>query len=242
MTHEQKVKHLASVQKSVAAIQQQIRSNRRRRSQWPALVAIWFTSAVVVAYTIITTYSLRETRLQLALLARQVQADAEAFRHTERAWVMLEPVRPVVMAHTESFIGLRFQYDLYLRNAGRTLAKGIAVRALDTMAGPALADDAAGIRTLQETRLADLPELSANHVPSLLAPGAVATVPFSLTASGPRENALHYLIGRVDYTDTFAANHWMTFCLQVANPLGELVYCKGGNDTDDLTEGLRAAH
>lgn len=204
-------------------------------------MAIWFTCAVVVAYTIITTYTLRETRLGLAILQRQVQTDAETFRRGERAWVVIEPVRPMVMAPTESFIGLRFQYDLYLKNAGRTLADRIAVKAVDTMAGAALADDAAGIRAMQETRLTDLPALTADRVPNLLAPGSVAAVPFTLTATGPRRGGFHYLIGRIDYIDAFAAGHWMTFCFVVANAQGRLGYCKGGNDAGDVPGNPPAA-
>jgi hypothetical protein len=256
VTGDQKSNYLRSLQESVESVQRHLASATPARNRWrtAAFLVVFLAAAAVVVYTAVTGSTLAQIKAQLIAVQeelRQLRASAESVREStrmaERAWVEIEPLKPVPFYLGDDFYLAGFRYDFYLKNTGKTAAAGIAMKLVDTMAGPALAGDLPGIRELQNGRAAQSPPpptqsasqpqaIPADRVPKVLAPGAVAPVPWTLNAAGRRDGAHHYLIGRIDYTDAFSVNHWMTFCWVAVNPGGQLAYCKAGNEEDGNPE------
>jgi hypothetical protein len=77
-------------------------------------------------------------------------------------------------------------------------------------------------------------------IPKVLAPNTSSPVPIILHGQQPQyfpnNEWVSYLIGRVDFTDSFGIPHWVKFCFFVANPRGELWNCKEENDEDRNSE------
>jgi hypothetical protein len=175
------------------------------------------------------------------------QQSTESFRIDERAWIEIEPIKGTPFFPRTEKIGAAFQYPVYIRNVGKTVARDIQLRATRgaTQASIAMGDNAEALNWEQDKLLlgkvptaSDIP--INNSVPKVLAPNTSSAVPLILNGQEPqnfpKNQWVSYLIGRVDYTDAFGVNHWMKFCFFVANPRGELWNCKEGNDEDRNSE------
>jgi len=165
----------------------------------------------------------------------------EFFRVDERAWVEIEPIKPILHSTPNGNFGAVFKYEIYLKNVGKTVARDIVMRAI-TPGGPLeMGDDANSMRRMQDILMREFPEHN-NRVPKILAPNTTSSVPLILhgQAAGSIGNGYHsFLVGRIDYLDAFSAKHWMTFCFFVSNARGELRNCVEGNTEDRNPETLQ---
>jgi len=173
----------------------------------------------------------------------QLNETRTIFRIDERAWIEIEPIKVTLFLPRTEKIGAGFQYPIYIRNVGKTVARDIQLRA--TRQGPqssvAMGDSAEALNWEQEKLLLDkVPTASNipinNPVPKVLAPNTSSAVPVILNGQEPqyfpKVQVVSYLIGRIDYTDAFGVSHWMKFCFFVVNARGDLWNCKEGNDED----------
>jgi len=201
----------------------------------------------------------RRSRLQSD---KFLNATIEQFQIEQRAWVELD--RPkAVLAHPEDTPPgmVLFYFPMYLRNVGRTSAFDIKVRFTNPIESANFADNESEISQYQlpiavlrrneiaTTRRVFGPKVQVGTwngyaVPGALAPSVSAYAPFIATAITPTEarkgrvpvglNYFTYIIGRVEYADTFGSQHWMKFCFYVVNDEGDIQNCPYGNDEDRL--------
>jgi hypothetical protein len=181
------------------------------------------------------------------IFRNQLHDTSEAFRIDERAWVGLEPIKAIPVAARTKKIGAAFNYPIYIRNFGKTVARDVQLRA--ARSGPqssiTMGDNAERIKWTQEKLLtgavpsaSDIP--TGNPVPKVLAPNTTSPVPITLYGQEPqyfsKDEWVSYIIGRIDYTDAFGVPHWVKFCFFVADAQGNLWNCKEGNDEDNNLE------
>ena len=171
----------------------------------------------------------------------QVSESSESFRTDERAWVEIEPIKPVLIAQENATFGATFTCDIYPKNVGKTVARDIMVNANDLLSAKGFDNDAATVRSTQDNLLLGKNRemesgkqliLPNNPVPKVLAPNTVSAAPFRLTCEAPKNHGVHYLIGRIDYCDEFKVKHWLKFCFHIVNARGEIWPCQEGNDED----------
>jgi hypothetical protein len=214
--------------------------NSIKNATWAAFVAVFI-------YALITILMWRQMIKQTRIASAALRQSTESFRTDERAWIEIEPVKGTLFVPRTEKIGAAFQYPVYIRNVGKTVARNIQLMATRgaTQASIAIGDSAEALNWEQDKLLlGKVPTASAipinNPVPRVLAPNTSAAVPLILIGQEPQyfptSQWVSYLIGRVDYTDIFGVNHWMKFCFFVANPKGELWNCKEGNDEDRNSE------
>jgi len=180
-----------------------------------------------------------------------LQKTIDHFQIDERAWIEIDPIKPVPLVPRTKFVPRSvFQYPLYLRNVGKTMARDVVMKATVNGSSERLGNDASMMEATQDRYLLDKFKESgteravivpANPIPKIIAPSVVAPVPYVLTGQEPQYfkngGALYdYLVGRIDYVDQFNVSHWIKFCFFVANPRGELRSCKYGNDEDRNSE------
>ena len=201
------------------------------------------TVAALVGYT-------WYTRQQWITLNKSVTDAENAFRVDERAWVELEPIKPVLF-YSGPLMRNFFKYNIYPKNVGKTVAYDITVRAFRTalMSGLSLGDDPKQMKMYQERGLLgnlygrkpkEAEAILSRRVAGVLGPSVVSTVPFDLYGGAPQvfknETIYDFLIGRIDYRDAFSVKHWLEFCFFVDKSSGELQYCQQGNDEDHSPE------
>jgi len=135
----------------------------------------------------------------------------------------MEPVKPILFVKDDT-MGASFNYEIYLKNVGMTVARDIVMRACRVSSASDMGDDADQMRRTQERLLSGDQRGVNNRVPKVLAPNTVSAVPLWLHAQEPQGSGAgsfySLLIGRVDYVDAFSIKHWMTFCYVVANARG----------------------
>lgn len=170
-----------------------------------------------------------------ATLANSIQST----RNGERAWVEIEPIKPIPFTKADGTFGASFLYEIYLRNVGKTVARDIVMHANRALSGPSLGNNADQVRKTQDEFLHEYLGEN-NRMIKVLAPNAVSPVPFRLNGQEPQiftKGAMYsFLIGRIDYMDAFSIKHFLTFCFFVGNGRGELFNCIEGNDEDRNTE------
>lgn len=199
---------------------------------------------VLLVYTGFTGY-------QACLMRKSTNATVEFFRTDERAWIEIDPIKPVLFITRRKDIPRNdFRYEIYPRNVGKTPARNVSMKAETTASGEAFGTDAHSIATTQDKFLnlkfrdaaTGRPvDISGPPIPRVLAPNTTAPVPFVLYGQEPQifpnGHAFYdYLVGRIDYVDQFGVAHWMKFCFFVINQRGELRYCEYGNDEDRNAE------
>ena len=99
------------------------------RTFWIGLI----TLIVLAVYTLFTIKMYRANRdsADAATGAANTAANAldrsiEQFRMDERAWIEIEPIKPILMAETSRVIGSAiYRYPIYPKNVGRTAARNI---------------------------------------------------------------------------------------------------------------------
>jgi hypothetical protein len=226
---------------------QAAQNKRTNTTQESIKNATWAAFYAVAAYAVVTTFMWCQMMKQSRIAGETLRQSTESFRTDERAWVEIEPMKGYLFVPRTKEIGAAFQYPIYIRNVGKTVARDIQLRAnrQGSQGSITMGDNAEAIKWEQDKLLTgnvptatDLP--INNPVPKVLAPSTSSAVPLILNGQEPqyfpKDQWVSYLIGRVDYTDAFGIVHWMKFCFFVANPRGELWNCKEGNDEDNNPE------
>ncbi len=222
--------------------------------------------SVLIVYTVftgrlvrITNNTLSEVKKQstsselaakAAMSAAETSLDAlnrniDQFRIDERAWVEIDPIKPILVAPPSPPFGYVYRYEVYPKNMGRTAAFDVTVKAQSSQSDISMGTHADWMHNWQDKMLLDkftymgtgkpviVPR---NPVTRTLAPNTISAVPFILTGQEPTiyptSEMVSFLVGRIDYLDQFKVPHWLKFCFFVANARGELWNCQEGNDED----------
>jgi hypothetical protein len=231
--------------------------HRRYRLEWKGYVVAKGTALFLLAYTVITfviaVYSIKAARAtkESADAAKEAATTAvsalnqsiAAFRIDERAWIEIEPIKPVFLAGAPPPFPEIWTCDIYPKNLGKTVATDISVKAIDA-GGDERFESAGGPHRVQdEMMLGKLKyntgkpvDIANSRVSKVLAPNARAVAPFQITCSPPTSleghSMRHYIVGRIDYCDQFRVKHWLKFCYFNSSPKGEVLPCQEGNDED----------
>jgi hypothetical protein len=205
--------------------------------------ATWAAFVAVSIYALITALMWCQMIKQNRIASAALLQSTESFRIDERAWIEIEPIKGTLFSSRTEKIGAGFQYPIYIRNVGKTVARDIQLRAtrMGTQSSVTMGDSAEALKWEQDKLLlgkvptaSDIPVN--NPVPKVLAPNTSSAVPVILNGQEPqywpKDEGVSYLIGRIDYTDVFGIEHWMKFCFFVADSRGNLWNCKEGNDED----------
>jgi hypothetical protein len=177
----------------------------------------------------------------------QNKVSTEAFRIDERAWVGIEPVKPLLKVPRSGKFGAGFDYEIYLKNTGKTVARCAEIRVPKqaSQSSITMGDHAEIIDNIQNNFLLGKFKNSENmpiirSASKVLAAGQTTTIPLSLFGQEPQiftnDEWVSYFVGRVDYADEFGVQHWVKFCFFVADSKGNPWYCKYGNDEDNNPE------
>lgn len=171
----------------------------------------------------------------------------ESFRVDERAWVEIEPIKPVMISQADAKFPTGFTCSIYPKNVGKTVATNIVVKAQPL--GAAQQFSAEQMRNVQDKFLLDKFKESgtnkpvvvpSNPVPKVLSPNTIANAPFTLGCQAIKaypsgDGWYDFIVGRIDYCDAFHVRHWKTFCFFVAFR-GEVWNCQEGNEEDNNPE------
>jgi len=212
-----------------------------RRWLWVTIVLQAVAAVALVSYAVFASNLLQQLRKELGMLQKEVQTSVDSSRLQDRAWLELQPMQPQLMYPEDTYVAAGYRYDIRLKNTGKTVADNLVVRALVTTGRLGLSEDSQGIQSWQDRLLPGKPAtadkdsvviFTSDRLPKMLAPGATSPVALGIIANEPRNVTYRYIFGRADYTDVFGVSHWLTFSFLVADDVGHLVYCKGGNDRD----------
>ena len=147
----------------------------------------------------------------------------EHFRTDERAWIEIETVKPRIIP---------FQYEVFIRNVGKTVARDIVLKRLTMMDGNTGAMKARAIQRAQDTMLVEKSEIPALPMPTSLAPNTAPMIPFRIGGAAPNAGYFQHMLGRIDYNDVFGVPHWIKFCFVIIDSNGNVQYCETGNEED----------
>lgn len=240
----------AAMSRALDAIDSVAQSQKTAHSPNPWYKDRMFLVHISAALTVVVYTTV--TYLMWCTMTKTYKSTIESFRMDERAWVELEPIKPTLLTPASNGFPASFTCDIYPKNAGKTVARDIAVKAWDFAASDGFADNAEMVRNTQDRLLLNESQnptiKNGNPVPKALAPNSTSPVPFRLTCQSPKVLAsghqwMDYLIGRVDYCDQFQIKHWLKFCFYVVNARGEIWACEHGNDEDrnDENSGERCS-
>jgi hypothetical protein len=163
------------------------------------------------------------------------------FNPDERAWLEIGHIDEVI-ASPDQLSGGHFQYGIYPKNVGKSVANDVLVLALEATDGASFMSNRQSIKAHQD----QLFFASGAHKrspgepgPESLAPGEQAAVGAYAAGSEPKRLpdgflVYSYILGRIDYIDVFGAPHWTHFCFYVLNAKGELGTCAYGNAKDNF--------
>jgi hypothetical protein len=215
---------------------------RSRAADW----AMVFLTIVAVVAAIASAWLFQK---QLVEARRSTDAAIHDFRVDERAWLELEPIKGTLSSPKTVNIGAGFEYPVYIRNVGKTVARDIEFRASrnGSQSSITMGDNTESLAWEQDKLLLgkvptakDIPITIAT--PTVLAPNSSTPTPTILFGQEPqvftKDEWVSYLIGRVDYIDEFGVRHWIKFCFFVADAKGNLWNCKQGNDEDRSSEAM----
>jgi hypothetical protein len=223
----------------VAAILRSLRhycSAKRKASRWIDVAGLIVNVLIAVA----AFYSAWLFQGQLKEARRASDTTTRQFMQDERAWVEIEPIKPMLLDSAPKF-GATFTCDIYPKNVGKTVATDVVVKANSVGSSEELGNSRSMMANGQNKYLLDeFTEMGTgnpvhvpqNPVPKVLAPNTTSAAPFRLTCQEPGNGMIHYLIGRIDYCDQFQVKHWLKFCYFVVNARGEIWNCQEGNDED----------
>jgi hypothetical protein len=175
-----------------------------------------------------------------------LRQSAESFRIDERAWIEIEPIKPLLLTPGNDKFPTLFTCNIYPKNVGKTVARDIVVKAQDLGSMEEFGRNAEDMRSTQDKMLLNgFKEMGTNKpvivpsnpVPKVLGPNTVSPVPFRMTCEAPQvfrdgHQAMHFMVGRIDYCDQFRIKHWLKFCFYAVNARGEVWACQEGNDQD----------
>lgn len=212
---------------------------RERRDKTKYRIEKWGL-VVLSIYTAFTGFMAWEMK-------ESTNATINFFRTDERAWIEIEPIKPIIFAPKSKEIPRTvFRYEIYPHNAGKTPARDVVMKAQEMGSGETFGSDEYSIESTQEkylrgkftdSKTGKPIMIFGNPIPRVLAPNTSAPVPFVLYGQEPQisqdgHGFYDYLVGHIDYVDQFGVPHWMKFCFFVINQRGELRYCEYGNDEE----------
>lgn len=214
----------------------------RQKSKWTEIVTVVLTLGIAVA----AFWSAFIFQGQLKEARKATNSVSDSFRIDERAWIEIEPITPIQISKEDATFSAGFICNIYPKNVGRTVARDVVVKAQDMGGMEDFGRNAEAMRATQDKMLlGGFKEMGTNKpvivpsnpVPKVLAPNSVSPAPFRLTCQAPQHfpdghQALHYMVGRIDYCDQFQIKHWLKFCFYVVNARGEVWTCQEGNDED----------
>lgn len=93
----------------------------RRAELW----MIWLTAAIVA----VAVLQWSAMRGQLTAAQDAISQSDQAFRTDERAFIEIEPIKPMLFTPRDEEFGASFNYELYLKNVGKTPAREIKLSA-----------------------------------------------------------------------------------------------------------------
>jgi hypothetical protein len=182
-------------------------------------------------------------RNHAALQAGKPAVDARGlFNPEDRAWLEIGHIDEVI-ASPDQPSSRHFQYGIYPRNVGKSVANDVLVLALEATDGASFMSNRQSIKAHQD----QLFFASGANKPSQGQPGTVSLAPGEQAVVGgfaggaePKRLAdgfvvYSYILGRIDYIDVFGIPHWTHFCFYVLNAKGELGSCAYGNDKDNFS-------
>lgn len=213
----------------------------REKSKWTDILMVLLTVGVAVA----ALWSALVFQGQLSEMRKQSSRNLESFRIDERAWVEFGKIDITTFPPSPPF-GTTFKFSIYLRNVGKTVAKGVRTHIDNIFTWNGFGEKRKAVRMFQDQLFKDSktgkrsiePNKPAPHV---IAPDALSPVPVYSGGQAPKRYKggfmYTYVLGRIDYTDVFGVNHWKRFCFTVTDDHGSLGYCEYGNEEDDNAEG-----
>jgi hypothetical protein len=178
-----------------------------------------------------------------------VNQSAEAFRIDERAWVEIGKIEKTATYPPDPPFGTIFKFGIYPKNIGKTVARDVQIHIDNIDADGSFNDSEKAIRMSQDQKFKDMKtgkrSITPNKPgPQTIAPGDVSAVPVYTGSQEPKRYGdrfrYTFLIGRIDYIDTFDVKHWKHICFMVLNARGDLGHCQYGNDEDRNPETPQA--
>jgi len=198
--------------------------------------------------------SLHQTREAMETSKRESEisltASVEESRLDLRAWIVLEPLVPVLAVPEAPPQGVPspYRYELVLENVGKTPAYHVKVMMIQLLGFRGrLENSSTQIANTQDMMLmgkfknGPSPDEIKKEFPTVISPNARRTTSIFFFLPGrpndPNSRALeNYEVGRIDYEDVFHVKHWRKFCLFVKDSAGTLEDCSYGNDEDHNPE------
>lgn len=194
-----------------------------KTADWAMVLLTLFTliAAIVSAWLF---------QAQLVEARRSTDAAICNFLIDERGWIELDSMK-VMSSGQQDRSRKVFQYAVYLKNVGKTVANTVNVRGTTIRASESMLKDSSYISSEQHK----LMSVSGASVSRILAPNASTLAPLKFEVSEPKreQDTWNYdaLLGRIDYDDVFGTQHWATFCYYFEKG-GEVFTCVVGNDED----------
>jgi hypothetical protein len=177
-----------------------------------------------------------------ALQAGKPAVDARSlFNPEDRAWLEVGHIDEAIASADQLSAG-HFQYGVYPKNVGKSVANDVLVLALEATDGASFMSNRQSIKSHQDQLFfaSGANKGSAGgRGPESLAPGEQGAVGAYAAGSEPKRLSdgflvYSYILGRIDYIDVFGEPHWTHFCFYVLNAKGELGSCAYGNDKDNF--------
>jgi hypothetical protein len=210
-----------------------------------AFVAAVIYAGIAAHQAKIMNETLSEARKQSKAAIRSADNSENFFRADERAWVEIGNIKIERIAPPDPALGLssEFSYHLYPENVGKTVAREVRINInFSREIGREFNNNKQAIEKEQVRR--DERGSYGPPGPHAIVPGATSSVPFEGDGFAPSldpstgKAQISFILGKIDYWDTFNTHHWVRFCYLVSDGSGNLRHCKYGNDEDSNPEPL----
>ena len=141
-------------QQSEDKAEQKKHASSQRTTNWLLTIftALLFVTSCVSDFILLRQASISRESANAATSAAETAAETlnrsiEQFRADERAWIELEPIKPVSIVALPQ--GKVFSYSIYPKNVGRTAARDIVVKAQNLSGDASLGENATWVSEVQ---------------------------------------------------------------------------------------------
>jgi hypothetical protein len=131
--------------------QAEARENRKEAREADNLWLQKLTAFLVFAYATVALFQWCEMRKATKATQDIINATEEHFRVDERAWVEIEPIKPVLLTASGPDTGAVFTCDIYPKNFGKTVATDISVKATDVFTSDGFDENRGVVDRTQDT-------------------------------------------------------------------------------------------
>src|SRR5713226_2091385 len=133
----------------------QAEAERQYTAQNSIKNATWAAFVAASIYALITTLMWFQMIKQTRIASASLRQSTESFRIDERAWIEIEPIKGTLFSPRTEKIGSGFQYPIYIRNVGKTVARDVKLRAFrnGSQSSIAMGDSAEAIKWEQDKLL-----------------------------------------------------------------------------------------